>query len=417
MIYKLITACRVCGNTNINPILDLGMQVLTGVFPASGEIVERGPLALVKCDVIKNPEACGLLQLQHNYQMEKLYGNHYGYRSGLNDSMVVHLRGIVENIEELINLASGDLVIDIASNDGTLLSSYKNRELTLVGIDPTADKFKSYYADDVIRIVDFFSSQVVNKHFGQKKARVITSISMFYDLYSPLETMREIESILSADGIWVVEQSYMPIMLSNISYDTICHEHLEYYALKQFKWMADRSGLKIINIQFNNVNGGSFAITLAKQGADYPEAKELILAVLEKERLLGLDECEIYQKFNKAVEGHKDKLITTLRKFVDEGAIIIGYGASTKGNVILQYCGIDKSLIPYISEVNPDKYGKFTPGSNIPIISESVAKKLNPDYYLVLPWHFRETILKKEEIYLAQGGQIIFPLPTIAVCR
>jgi hypothetical protein len=415
MIYKLISECRICSNTKLVPILDLGMQALTGFFPKLVDQVEEGPLKLVKCDVSEGSDSCGLLQLQHNYQMEKLYGDHYGYRSGLNPSMVEHLCGIVVQIEEFINLNSGDLVIDIASNDGTLLSAYKNRELLLVGIDPTAEKFKSFYPNDVRRITDFFSSEIVNKNFGKKKARVITSISMFYDLYSPLETMREIESILADDGIWVVEQSYMPMMLSNVSYDTICHEHLEYYALKQFKWMADRSGLKIIDIQFNSVNGASFSITLAKKEAQYCEATQKITNVLEKEIQSGLDEYQIYRIFANEVETHKKLLVTTLQQMVMSGSLVLGYGASTKGNVILQYCGIDKKLLPFISEVNPDKFNKYTPGSNIPIISEIDAVKLKPDYYLVLPWHFRESILKKEKIYLEQGGKMIFPLPKINV--
>jgi NDP-4-keto-2,6-dideoxyhexose 3-C-methyltransferase len=415
MIYKLISECRICSNTKLVPILDLGMQALTGFFPNLVDQVEEGPLQLVKCDVSEGSDSCGLLQLKHNYQMEKLYGDHYGYRSGLNPSMVEHLCGIVVQIEEFINLNSGDLVIDIASNDGTLLSAYKNRELLLVGIDPTAEKFKSFYPNDVRRITDFFSSEIVNQNFGKKKARVITSISMFYDLYSPLETMREIESILADDGIWVVEQSYMPTMLSNISYDTICHEHLEYYALKQFKWMADRSGLKIIDIQFNSINGASFSITLAKKESQYCEATQKITNVLEKEIQSGLDEYQIYRNFANEVETHRKLLVTTLQQIVMSGSLILGYGASTKGNVILQYCGIDKKLLPFISEVNPDKFHKYTPGSNIPIISEIDAVKLKPDYYLVLPWHFRESILKKEKIYLEQGGKMIFPLPKINV--
>lgn len=415
MLYEEIKKCRICGNTNLVSIVDLGSHALTGVFPLPGETVEEGPLEIVKCFNESGENVCGLVQLKHNYEMERLYGENYGYRSGLNKSMVRHLQEIVEKIEKRQNLHDGDLVIDIASNDGVLLSSYKNTKLDLLGIDPTSDKFQEYYPEYVAHIPSFFTAEVVKKERDDKKAKVVTSIAMFYDLPLPLKIMQDIESVLADDGIWVVEQSYMPTMIDNTSYDTICHEHLEYYALKQFVWMADRSNLKIIDIEFNDTNGASFAITFAKKDSEHKEIAERVKEILDEEVKRGFDDLKIYEDFRKNTERHRKDLMEFFKKAVSEGKKVFGYGASTKGNVILQYCEITPKEMPYIAEVNEYKFGRLAPGTLIPIVSEKEAKEMKPDYFMVLPWHFKKGIIEREAEYLKGGGQLIFPLPKIEV--
>lgn len=415
MLYEEIKHCRICGNTNLVSVLSLGAQALTGVFPQLGESVEEGPLEMVKCFGEKGESVCGLVQLRHDYQMEKLYGENYGYRSALNKSMVEHLQGIAEKIEQRIDLKDDDLVIDIASNDGTLLSSYKNTKLDLLGIDPTSDKFQEYYPAYISHVPSFFTREAVEKARGNQKARAVTSIAMFYDLPEPLKIMQDIEGVLAEDGIWIVEQSYMPTMIDNTSYDTICHEHLEYYALRQFVWMAEKTGLKIIDLEFNDTNGASFALTLAKKDAPYKEATEKIKKVLDEERERGFDELEIYCEFRRNTERHKAELQAFFAQAAAEGKSVFGYGASTKGNVILQYCGITPKEMPYIAEVNEYKFGRLTPGSLIPIVSEKEAKAMKPDYFMVLPWHFKKGIIEREMEYLEEGGHLVFPLPKIEI--
>lgn len=417
MLYKKINKCRICGNKNLVPILNLGNQALTGVFPMPKENIENGPLSIVKCCSDNKNSSCGLVQLEHNYQMEKLYGDNYGYRSGLNKSMIIHLSEIVNKIEKKIQLQNNDLIIDIASNDGTLLSFYKNQNLDLVGIDPTSEKFKQYYKKNITIIPKFFSKQAIEQYRKNKKAKVITSIAMFYDLPDPLSIMKQIEEILDNEGIWVVEQSYMPNMIYNTSYDTICHEHLEFYALKQFKWMAELSNLKIIDIEFNKINGASFAITFAKRNSKYNEIKTEINNILKKEDDEGFNNIDIYKSFAAKTENHKNELLKLIHKIKKENKKIFGYGASTKGNVILQYCGLTKKDIPYIADVNEYKFGRITPGTKIPIISEEEAKKLKPDYFLVLPWHFKDNIISREQKFLKSGGKLIFPLPNIEIIK
>ena len=234
-MIKEIEHCRICGGTDLKPVIDLGTQALTGIFPRTiNQKITSGPLALVRCNDENNTNACGLLQLRHSYDLDEMYGQNYGYRSGLNQSMIAHLKGIVRDIEAIANLKNNDFILDIGSNDGSLLSYYPEEQgLNLVGIDPTGEKFSEFYQKRINLIPAFFSSEMIKKNFGSKKMKVITSISMFYDLESPIQFMREIIEVLADDGIWVLEQSYMPTMLHVTAYDTICHEHLEYYGLNR----------------------------------------------------------------------------------------------------------------------------------------------------------------------------------------
>lgn len=413
MIYKKIVKCRVCGNKKLKSVINLGKLALTGIFPDKNEEVNFGPLELIKCDV-KNNNDCGLLQLHHNYNLDLLYGDNYGYRSGLNESMVNHLNLIVKQIEKIASLKDDDLVIDIGSNDGTLLKSYKNIKLQLVGIDPTIKKFKQFYPPHIKCIADFFSDKLVHKFF-KKKAKIITSIAMFYDLESPIQFMKQIENVLRDDGLWVIEQCYMPNMITKNAYDTICHEHLEYYALKQIKWMADKVNLKIIKVETNETNGASFLAIFAKKNSDYVEDKTAINRLLKMEQKRKLDEVSVYKNFYKKIVEHKVKLKKLINEINKRGEKVFGYGASTKGNVILQFCELTKKDIPYIAEVNEYKFGKQTPATKIPIISEKEAVSMNPNYYLVLPWHFKENIIKREKKFLQSGGHLIFPLPELEI--
>lgn len=427
-MYKKIHKCRICGNGKLLPIINLGTQNLTGVFPKSKEqYVARGPLELVKCEEKGDGLTCGLVQLLHSYDLELMYGTNYGYRSGLNPSMVAHLHGKVKKIfQDFISLKDGDLILDIGSNDSTLLQAYphnKNsengKELKLVGIDPTGVKFKEFYPQHITLIPDFFPTKKLAELFGagaNSKAKIITSISMFYDLEDPLSFVKSIHETLDDEGIWVFEQSYLPAMLETNSYDTICHEHLEYYALKQIKWLLDRAGLMIVDVEFNSINGGSFSVTAAKNTSTlFKKNKELIKAVLEKENTLGLHSKDAYQLFQNSIISHKEKMLGFLQRAKAEGKKVLGYGASTKGNVILQYCGINEQLLSAIAEVNSDKFGSFTPGTLIPIISEEAAKNQRPYYFLVFPWHFEEFIMKKEEKFLKDGGHLVFPLPNLKI--
>lgn len=409
MITK-ITRCRICANTELVPVVDLGEQYLTGVFPhhKAADALSKGPLRLVKCHGGK--DSCGLLQLEHSYDLGEMYGEHYGYRSGLNASMVSHLHGKVSRILRQANLQAGDLVVDIGSNDGTTLSAYPEG-LNLVGIDPTGKKFHAYYPKHVKLIPEFFSALAFTRLFSNEKAKVITSFSMFYDLESPIDFAQQIASVLDPDdGIWVFEQSYMPLMLEHIAYDTICHEHLEYYSLKQIIWIADKAGLKIVDVELNDVNGGSFSVTAAHRNSKYQDRNGAVNRLLRAEEAADLSSLEPYRIFSNATKKSRAALRAFVSETKREGKRVCGLGASTKGNVILQYCGFTAADIEAIGDVNPDKYGALTPGTWIPIEAEDKVLASNPDYLLVLPWHFKEFFLKSPAF---KGRALIFPLPSL----
>jgi NDP-4-keto-2,6-dideoxyhexose 3-C-methyltransferase len=405
--YFAVRGCRICKNTHLEPILDLGMQVLTGVFPRTpGEVVTRGPLTLVKC---QGDDTCGLVQLAHDYDLGEMYGDNYGYRSSLNRSMLRHLTAKVQWLRARRPLAPGDVVLDIGANDGTTLSRYPSEGLTLIGIDPTARNFAAYYPPHIKVAAEFFDHAVFERLSGGKKARIITSIAMFYDLPAPMEFVQAVARSLADDGVWHLEQSYLALMLESNSYDTVCHEHLEYYGLRQIQWMTSRAGLRITHVELNDVNGGSFAVTAEKGGADAPIVKEM----LAREKALGLDTLEPYRVFAEKAARHRVELPARLGELKSRGKRVHGLGASTKGNVVLQYCGITSELLSCVAEVNPSKYGCYTPGTNIPIVSEESSRAAKPDLYMVLPWHFRGDFVEREKPFIAAGGKLLFPLPTI----
>ncbi len=408
-MYTEIEKCRISGSKNLITVLSLGEQYLTGVFPKSkDQAITKGPLDLVWC-----PDS-GLLQMKQSYSLDEMYGDNYGYRSGLNKSMVDHLTHKINTIQKLVNPQSQDLVIDIGSNDATSLKAYKG-SFAKVGIDPTGTKFLEFYTDGIELIPDFFTASKFTDKFKDRKAKIITSIAMFYDLENPREFVQDIESILEDNGIWHFEQSYMPSMLRTNSYDTICHEHLEFYSFKVVKNLLESCGMRVVDVEMNSINGGSFAITACKVKAKYISNNAIINWMLKQEDDLLLDTPKPYRDFEERVFKHRKNLTNLIEDLVSDGKKIFAYGASTKGNVLLQFCGLGTDHIPFVAEVNEQKFGCYTPGTNIPIISETEARAMNPDYFLVLPWHFKHSILEREKEYRKNGGKFIFPLPEIEI--
>jgi hypothetical protein len=356
------------------------MQALAGRFPKVGTPDPMmAPLELVQC---VGHGCCGLVQMAHRMPSSELYGEGYGYLSGLNASMKQHLEDIVSMAEGLVVLEKKDLVLDIGSNDGTLLKAYRNKDIQRIGMD--AKHFKKHYKDtDIVFIPEFFNKNII---FDDDKVKIITSIAMFYDLDDPNKFVSDIKNILHPNGIWVLEQAYLPSTLENNAFDSICQEHVEYYALRQIEWLCHRHGLQVVDVRFNDVNGGSFLVVVKHDGWDF-------------------------HGFVERINDIKDRLVNFLVSEKALGKTIHLYGASTKGNVLLQYFGIDYRLVSFAAEKNPDKYGCWTPGTHILIMSEEFSRGCRPDYYLVLPWHFKDGFIKREKKYLDDGGCFIFPLP------
>lgn len=364
-------------------------------------------------DLVWCPDS-GLVQLKHSYEPSEMYGENYGYRSGLNQSMVDHLTRKVAWLEKRCELKSGDTVLDIGSNDCTTLKAYSTAGIKRIGIDPTGAKFHTYYPDDVTLVPDFFNATNYQST-GADKAKIVTSIAMFYDLEDPIAFARDVASVLHQDGVWHLEQSYMPSMLRLTSYDTICHEHIEYYSLKVISYIMQQADLQVVDVSMNAVNGGSFAVTVAHKKSSIKPNTPVIEWLLEQEDRMGLDTPRPYREFEERVYRHRQDLVNLIRKLTADGKTVLGYGASTKGNVVLQFCGLGPNDIPAIAEVNEEKFGCYTPGTKIPIISEAEARAMNPDYFLVLPWHFKDGILRREKEFLNAGGHFIFPFPEVEI--
>jgi SAM-dependent methyltransferase len=416
LIYR--KTCRVCGTTALTKVIDLGEQYLQGSFVKPGKEIpplRKIPCTLVRCDVTRDEKACGLLQIAHSVPPEILYSA-YWYRSGTNNTMRNHLRGIVEEALDITGRKEVTAVLDIGCNDGTLLNYYPT-SYEKFGIDPS-DVAKEVKQANVVQ--DIFPSNKLERLIGEKKIDIVTSIAMFYDLEDPVGFARSVKQYLAWDGIWIFEMSYMPKMLEMNSYDTICHEHLEYYSLAVLEYIMKQAGLKIVKISFNDINGGSIrciATHIENDLYDRPEYQSLIHETRQKEFDLELDTDKPYTRFQERINLHKEKLYNLLKRLKEEGKRIHIYGASTKGNTILQWCNIDHRIIDYAAERNPDKYGAKTLGTDIPIISEEESRAMNPDYYLVLPWHFKEEFLAREKEMVEKGTGFIFPLPEVYVVK
>jgi NDP-4-keto-2,6-dideoxyhexose 3-C-methyltransferase len=409
-LFHEIAGCRICRSRDLVPVIDLGRQALTGRFPAKTEPdPPSAPLVVVRCT------HCGLVQLRYSVDAGELFAEDYGYRSGINATMRDHLAAIVARVVERGNLKSGDTVLDIGCNDGTLLTAYQEPGLFRVGIDPLAEMFRPGYRADLEVHTGFFTAGTYISASGRPTARAITSIAMFYDLEDPSAFVSDVAAVLAADGIWVLEQSYLPSMLEQNSFDTICHEHLEYYSLAQIDRLARAHGLRVFDVGLNGINGGSFQVWVCHEGAGYSTDRARIGAIAEREQKLALMSEEPYASFRLRVSSIGDRLRAFIQTEASRGKKIYVYGASTKGNVLLQHFGLDASLIRACADKNPIKWGRRTPGTSIPIISEDAARA-DADYFLVLPWSFKDEFLARESAFRARGGRFIFPLPEIEMC-
>jgi len=411
MSVSNIDTCRLCNSFEIENVISLGEQIITSRFPQYGDYsTPKTPIDLCYCN------SCGLLQLRQTTFSSELYEYEYGYRSGISNTMREHLKGYQSEILSKVDMRSGDTIVDIGSNDSTMLQYYSS-QYRRIGVDPTGSQFHEYYGD-VELLPNYFTKSNFQGAFGLTKCKIVSSISMFYDLPDPVQFAKGIYDILETDGIWTCEQSYVLNMLKTNSIDTICHEHLEYYALRQIKEIADRANFKIIDIKFNDCNGGSSRIYFAKrESGAHSECSELIAEILQNEIDFGLTKengANVFVDFMKSC----DKEVSKLRTFIDtvnqNGKKTYVYGASTKGNCLLQYANLTEADMKYAVERNPKKVGKMT-NTGIEIISEETMRETPPDYLLVLPWHFRDEIVVRESAFLEAGGQLIFPFPHFEV--
>lgn len=419
MNVKVRQTCRLCGSKSLTPVLDLGPQMLASAF-ASKENQDRlptrrVPLELVRCNPEIDEHACGLVQIKHTFPGDIMYTD-YWYASGVNQTMRDALANITGKAKEFVKLQNGDIAVDIGCNDGTLLKSYNLPGLDLVGFDP-AKNFLGAKDEGFTRVNDYFNRPAYERARGAKKAKIVTSIAMFYDLEDPTAFTADVRDILADDGIWILQMADLPNMLQHNMFDNVCHEHLTYYHLGPMEYLFKKCGMKLVDIEKNYVNGSSYRFYIRKNsGPDAsPDAAKRIARIRFEEFNMALDTDAPYRQFQANIEKNRSDLLMFISKERAKGKKVFVYGASTKGNVLLQYCGLDGSIIPYAAERNPRKWGTKTLGSDIPIISEEDARAMKPDYFLVLPYHFLDEMLVREKEFISHGGKFIVPVPTVKV--
>ena len=406
--------CRNCSSKKLKKVIFIGKQVVSSIFPKKKVINNKKySLDLYKC------ENCELVQLGKSIPLGNMYGETYGYRSSLSKLMVNHLHKKFLKLKKICKLKKNSNILDIGSSDSTFLNFFSNerKNYNCLGIDPSAKKYLKYYNKDVNLIVDYFSAKAVNselKNFKlkNKKFKLISSFAMFYDIDEPNKFCKDIRSLLDNDGIWILEMSYFPMLLSNLTYDQICHEHVTYYTLDVFKKIIEKNGLKVIDFSFNVINGGSIEIICAPKKSKIKAKLAKIKKQIELEnKITNID----YSKFNLRVDNIKKTTNLLLENIKKEKKKIVGYGAATKGNIVLNHCDISSDKISLICDENEEKFGRYTPGSNIKIISKKVMRRINPDYLLVMIWSFKSEVIKQEMKYIKKGGKLIFHLPFLHI--
>ncbi|MBI3321298.1 MAG: class I SAM-dependent methyltransferase [Candidatus Omnitrophica bacterium] len=416
---RQIHQCRICGNRQLTPVIDLGRQCLASLFDdgrPENQLTTPIPLAVVRCEPQPNAEGCGFVQLTHTVPPDVLYHD-YGYRSGINSTMKHHLQDLVHEIESRVVLAPGDIVLDIGANDGVTLQAYRSPGIVRVGFEPSNIR-PDGRVGDLVYIPTVFTPHEFAARFPGRRARVITSIAMFYDIDDPLTFCRGVADLLADDGLWVLELSYLGAMLDHHSFDAICHEHLGYYSLRTLQQVTRGAGFVFHDITFNQANGGSVRCTLSKDRVPTPVPaanQRRIHEALQREIEQGYHEPRAFEEFRSRAEEIRRTLIERLEAVRRDGRTAFGYAASTKGNVLLQYAGVGPEHLVAIADRNPAKVGRLTLGSRIRICSEEEMRQAHPDYLLILAWHFLEEFMEREQSLRADGMRFIVPFPHVRI--
>lgn len=410
-----IEACRVCGNRSLSTCVDLGSQYPSAVFPESLDYhdkIPRLPLELVMCER-RDDRTCGVVQLAHRFDLSSMY-EAYPYTSASNSSMVSILRDVAESGRAAVRLRPGDVVLDIGGNDSTLLSCFADGPVDLVCVDPAKNVTPVTTLPRHTQVRAFFTEQVFRSAVGIK-AKLIFSVAMFYHLGDPLRFASDVAASLEPEGVWVIQMAYLPAMLRTNMYDNIVHEHAGYYATQHMHWILKRAGLTIFDVTLNDVYGGSFRLLVKHSDGRTHSVTERCQKILRQEIDEGVFDPATYGEFTRRIERTRSDLRELCASLKASGKKIWVYGASTKGNTILQYSGPGKEDIVAAADANPLKIGKFVIGADIPIVDEATLRAAKPDYLLALPYSFVETFIKREADLIGGGTRFIVPLPAVRI--
>ena len=410
-----IKSCRVCGNKKLIPCISIGEQYLSSIFPENLNYkneLKKSPLEIVQC-LKTNDNECGSLQLAHDYDLSEMY-EHYPYTSSSNSSMKRILENVANCGKSLNNLNPGDTVLDIGCNDGTLFDFFKNEDVNLIGIDPAQNIESVVKSDRLIMLKDYFTAKNFNK-ISKDKAKLAFGIAMFYHLHNPVEFCKDVESVLDNNGVAIIQMAYLPAMIKTNMYDNIVHEHAGYYGTQHMKWILEKANLELFDVELNDVYGGSFRVFAKKKDNPNFKPTKRLQNTLEQELNEGIFETQTYSSFMSRVNRTKEDLNYLIKQIKNKGKNIWIYGASTKGNTIMQFCDIGPDSIEAAADSNPFKFGKYMVGSDIPIVNESKMRQKKPDYLLALPYSFVDAFKKREKELVESGTKFIVPLPEVKI--
>ena len=404
--YTVINKCRICSNNSVNEVLKLEPQFIATTFVTDNEDNPMAkikiPLTLILC------KKCGLVQLKETVKPDLLYKNYF-YRTAINETMKRDLQDVVNYAVENVKTEPNDVIVDIGANDCTMVSMYPDH-LKRFGIEPATNIDWSNVNESITIVNDYFSKDIVLKATNYKKAKIISATAMFYDFDDPNVVTKDIKDILHEDGVCVIQVSYLLDTIRDMNFYDVVHEHLEYYSLKSINYLMERNGLKVIDATTNFVNGGSLRVLVTHKDSRRPKSKRY-QEILDEEEKWNLEELDTYVQYEQKIKDIIKKSREFIVNEIENGGTVIGLGASTKGNVLLQICRIGKDLLPYISDRNKEKVGLRTLGTDIEIISEEKARKINPSAMLVIPWNFKEEILSREQNFIQNGGKMLFLMP------
>lgn len=414
MKSKKIRKCRFCGNKSLISCFDIGDQYLSSIFPESLDYknhFKKYPMNLVLCE--KTETSCGALQLEHSLDMTDMY-EEYPFTSSTNSSMPKILKDVLDSALEYVIPSRHDLVLDIGGNDGTLLSFLDHIGCELLCMDAAKNVQPMFESDNYTHVRGYFNKKSY-KHSTSKKAKLVFSIAMFYHLYDPVQFSKDVAECMDDDGVWVIQMAHLPSMIKTNMYDNIVHEHVGYYGTDHMRWFMEKAGLEIFDVTLNDVYGGSYRIFVKKKGCRKYPVNQRFHDEIKKDQDMGIYDPNTYHLMMDRVNKTKTELVSLCKKIKNQGKSIWIYGASTKGNTILQFCEINHELIDAAADSNPFKIDKYIIGTDIPIKNEIEMRAAKPDYLLALPYSFLKGFMKREKGLIESGTKFIVPLPSVRI--